>query len=120
LTFLRNDLDDFGSQFKGKMGRASAVATWDVRRHSILFGGDYTNSTIDTGSHRVPPPPGQPPGNPVLLAQDKTREIAGLTLQDQFEIYRKLTVIAGARYDSYSDFQSRVTPRAAVIYRASD
>jgi outer membrane receptor protein involved in Fe transport len=120
LTFLRSDLDDFGSQFRGKMARASAVATWDVRRHSILFGGDYTNSTIDTGSHRVPPPPGQPPGNPLLLAQDKTREIAGLTLQDQFEVYRRLTVTAGARYDSYSDFQSRVTPRAAVIYRASD
>jgi outer membrane receptor protein involved in Fe transport len=56
----------------------------------------------------------------VLLAEDKTREITGFTLQDQIEIAKKLSVIAGARYDHYSDFQSRTTPRAAVIYRAND
>jgi iron complex outermembrane receptor protein len=120
LIYLRNNIDDFTSQFKGNLKRASTTATLDVRRHSILFGADYTSSNIDSGSHRVPPPPGQPLGNPVLLAHDKTREITGLTLQDQFEPYRKLSIVAGARYDSYSDFQSRVTPRAAIIYRASD
>ncbi|HEX3582668.1 MAG TPA: TonB-dependent receptor, partial [Thermoanaerobaculia bacterium] len=120
LLYLKNDLNDSGSQFRGDQWRLSTNATWNVARQSILFGADYTNSNIDRGSHRVPPPPGQPPGDPVLLAANRTRKITGLTLQDQVEIGRKLTVVAGARYDSYSDFQSRTTPRAAIIFRAND
>jgi iron complex outermembrane receptor protein len=120
ILYLKNDLNDTGSQFRGALWRVSTSATWDVARQAILLGADYTNSHIDSGSHRVPPPPGQPPGPPVLLAENKTREIAGITLQDQLEVTRKLSVIAGARYDSYSDFQSRTTPRAAIIFRAND
>ncbi|HEY2323370.1 MAG TPA: TonB-dependent receptor [Thermoanaerobaculia bacterium] len=120
LLYLKNDLDDTGSQFRGNLWRLSTNATWDVAHQSILFGADYTDSKIDSGYHRVPSPPGQPPGPPVLLAEDKTREITGFTLQDQIEIAKKLSVIAGARYDHYSDFQSRTTPRAAIIYRAND
>lgn len=120
ILYLKNDLNDTGSQFRGSQWRVSTNATWDVARQSILFGADYTNSNIDSGYHRVPSAPGQPPGPPVLLAENKTREITGFTLQDQFEVTRKLTVVGGARYDSYSDFQSRTTPRAAVIFRADD
>lgn len=120
LLYLKNDLNDTGSQFRGDLWRISTSATWDVARQSILLGADYTTSNIDRGSHRVPTPPGQPPGDPVLLAANKTRKITGLTLQDQVEIGRKLSVVAGARYDSYSDFQSRTTPRAAIIFRAND
>lgn len=101
ILYLQNDLNDTGSQFRGDLWRISTTATWDVARQSILLGADYTNSHIDSGSHRVPPPPGQPPGPPVLLAENKTREITGFTLQDQLEVTRKLSVIAGARYDSY-------------------
>ncbi|HEX3109326.1 MAG TPA: TonB-dependent receptor [Thermoanaerobaculia bacterium] len=120
ILYLKNDLDDTGSQFRGNLWRLSTSATWEVAHQSILAGADYTTSHIDRGSHRIPSPPGQPPGPPVLLAENKTREIVGVTLQDQFEVMRKLTVVAGARYDSYSDFQSRTTPRAAVIFRVND
>ncbi|HEX7193221.1 MAG TPA: TonB-dependent receptor [Thermoanaerobaculia bacterium] len=120
ILFLKNDLNDTGSQFRGNLTRFSTSATWDIAHQSILAGADYTISKIDRASHRVPPPPGQPPGDPVLLAADKTRDITGITLQDQIEVAKKLSVIAGARYDSYSDFQSRVTPRAAIIFRAGD
>ena len=120
VLYLKNDLNDTGSQFRGNLWRLSTNATWDVTHQSILVGADYTNSHIDRGLHSAPPAPGQPPGPPVLLAEDKTRKITGFTLQDQIEIARKLSVIAGARYDSYSDFQSRTTPRAAIIFRAND
>jgi iron complex outermembrane receptor protein len=120
LLYLKNDLDDTGSQFSGDLWRLSTNATWDVKRQSILFGADYTSSKIDRGSHRIPGPPGQPPGAPQLLAENKTRDITGFTLQDQIEVAKKLSIIAGARYDSYSDFQSRTTPRAAIIFRASE
>jgi outer membrane receptor for ferrienterochelin and colicins len=120
ILYLRNDLNDTGSQFSGNLTRVSTNATWDVARQSILAGADYTISKIDSAYHGVPPPPGQPPGPPVLLAANKTRDITGFTLQDQMEVAKRLSIVAGARYDSYSDFHSRLTPRAAIIFRAND
>jgi outer membrane receptor protein involved in Fe transport len=48
------------------------------------------------------------------------RRITGLTLQDRIDVTPKVSVTLGARRDSYSDLQSRTTPRAAVVWRATD
>src|SRR5206468_566020 len=79
-----------------------------------------SNSTIDQAFHASPPPPGQPPTPAVLLASNVDRKITGVMLQDRIDVSDKVSVTLGARRDSYSDLQSRTTPRLSVVWRASD
>jgi len=65
-----------------------------------------------------PPPPAQPP--PPLVLADKEREVLGITLQDQFDVSDKVAVTAGARFDRYTDTDHRITPRLAVVWRATE
>jgi outer membrane receptor protein involved in Fe transport len=123
LTFLRNDINDFVSSIAGDMTRVGADVTYTGLRHnSILAGADYSLSTLDEAFHRAPPPPGAPPGPPVLslLARNKHRDVAGLLIQDRVDLSEKLSMTAGARYDSYSDLSSRVTPRLSFVWRATE
>jgi iron complex outermembrane receptor protein len=56
----------------------------------------------------------------VQIVDDADRRILGITVQDRIDVGKALTLTLGARYDSYSDFDDRVTPRIAVVWRASD
>jgi outer membrane receptor protein involved in Fe transport len=92
---------------------------WQRGRHSWLAGVGYDHGRIHEAVQRVPGAPGQPP---------RTRSIAGVqrnvwsaTVQDRFDLSDSLSLTAGARFDDYSDLgDSRLTPRLAVAWRASE
>jgi iron complex outermembrane receptor protein len=121
VTFTHSNSDDFISQFTGGLMRLTATAFYDGwARHSILLSADSTQSSIDVATHRTPPPPGRPAGPPLSLVRNGHRHILGITLQDRFDVRDRLAITLGGRYDSYSDFDERFTPRAAIVWRASD
>ncbi len=121
-SYLDNNIDDFISQISGNVIKYAADATYTGwAKNSILAGADYSTSTLDNASHRIPPPPGTP-GPPALtaLAHDVHRDVTGFLLQDRIDFNEKFSTTIGARYDSYSDLSSRVTPRIAFVWRATD
>ncbi|HJQ36780.1 MAG TPA: TonB-dependent receptor [Thermoanaerobaculia bacterium] len=115
-SWLRNRIAEQNAAGRGSVAKIAADWTWK----SWLIGADYSRSTIDEGFFRPPPPPGQPPGPLVQIVDDADRRIFGVTLQDRIDVGKALSLTLGARYDSYSDFEDRVTPRIAVVWRASD
>jgi iron complex outermembrane receptor protein len=120
-SYLRNDLDSTVSIFQGHVEKFAASLVDDAfRRQSWLLGADYSISTIGSAAFASPPPPGRPLGPAVVLARNVDRKITGLTLQDRIDVSDKMSVTLGARHDSYSDLQSRTTPRASVVWRVND
>jgi iron complex outermembrane receptor protein len=115
-SWLRNRLAEQNAAGVGSIGKLAVDLTWK----GFLIGADYSRSTIDEAFFRPAPPPGQPPGPLVQLVKDATRDILGITLQDRIDLGKSLALTLGARYDSYSDFDDRVTPRIALVWRASD
>jgi len=121
-SYLDNDIDDTGSSITGTITKFAGDVTYTGwSRNSILAGADYSISKIGDATHRIPPRPGVP-GPPVLtsLAHDVSRDITGLLFQDRIDFNEKFSTTIGARYDSYSDLKSRVTPRVAFVWRATD
>src|ERR1051325_6891738 len=115
-NWLHNRIAEQNASGSGDVGKIAADFTWK----SWLLGADYSRSTIDQAFFRFPPPPGQPSGPLVQLVRDAKRDILGVTLQDRIDLGKALALTLGARYDSYSDFAGRVTPRVALVWRASD
>jgi len=121
LTQLHNDSSDPVDILTGDLTRLGVNATWTgLARQSWLIGADHSRSGLDDAFHAVPPPPGQPPGLPQLLAHDVHRNVTGVVLQDQINVNEALTVTAGGRYDRYSDLDSRFTPRLALVWRVGE
>ncbi len=62
-------------------------------------------------------------GDKNWMEEDKSRNVSGLFLQDQIDITGQLSFTAGLRYDRYEDEEysySRITPRMAGVFRATD
>ncbi len=118
---LHNDIAEPVDILSGGLSKISANLTWTGwRRQSLLGGLDYSRSGLDSAYHAPPPPPGQPPGNPVLFASDVHRVIRGVVLQDQIELNDATTLTVGGRYDDYSDLSSRFTPRISIVWRVNE
>jgi iron complex outermembrane receptor protein len=49
-----------------------------------------------------------------------SREIVATYLQDEWDLNQELNLIAGVRYDHYSDFGGTVNPRAGIVWAFSD
>ena len=121
LSLLRNDIYTFTQDYAGDQKKAAASLIWDGwSRQSWLVALDRNASTLDHGARRRPPQPGQPIGGLVTLVNDAERDITGLTLQNTVDLGASAKLTLGARYDSYSDLDSRITPRAALVWRVSD
>jgi outer membrane receptor for ferrienterochelin and colicins len=92
------------------------------RRHEWLLGFGGSFETIDRAVFRFPPPPAGAPGGapPPVNIDDETRDAVSATLQDRFDVSDRLALIAGARFDHYSDVGDLVTPRVSLVWRASD
>jgi outer membrane receptor for ferrienterochelin and colicins len=121
LTHLHNDISEPVDILSGGLTKLAANITWSgIHKHSFLIGADYSRSGLDDAYHTPPPAPGAPLGNPVLLAHDVHRNIEGAVLQDQIDISQALTLTLGARYDHYSDLDSRFTPRISLVWRVND
>jgi iron complex outermembrane receptor protein len=121
ITYLHNDENDNASAVVGRLARLATTFNWTGwKRQTWLAGADYTRSALDDAYHRPPPIPGQPPAGLLLFAHDVNRSITGAVLQDQIDVAEKFSVTLGARFDSYSDLDSRITPRASIVWRATD
>ena len=122
VTFLRNDVDNFVSLIEGDVVETGVDVLWNgMKRHSWLFGAEVSRSSIEHAEFRPAPPRGQPPpATRSVLAVDEARTIFGVTVQDRFDLTDTLSLTAGARFDSYSDLEERVTPRVAIVWRARD
>jgi iron complex outermembrane receptor protein len=122
VQYLHNDLraptNTFeGDQAKGSaevFGRFGAAQTW-------VAGIEYLDGHIDLASINFAPlAPGQPPGPRAPPVRDRSRRTASLYAQDQIELGDKVSATIGARYDHSSEQGSRVTPRAALVYRLAE
>jgi outer membrane receptor for ferrienterochelin and colicins len=104
-----------------------------ARRQSWVFDAAYTRSKIDDALFKIPqgpiqqpaPPPGQPrPPQPVLpldfSIRDERLAFTSFMAQDTIDASAKLAITIGARVDQYGDVDTRVTPRASMVYRATD
>jgi len=121
VSILKNDIYNFSFAFDGDQTKIAANVMWDGwARQSWLVAADRSHSTIDHGARRRPPPPGQTIGPLQTLVTGADRDITGFILQDTIDLANAVALTLGARYDSYSDLDSRVTPRAALVWRASD
>jgi outer membrane receptor for ferrienterochelin and colicins len=119
LTYLSNDLGHFTTAMTGDLLKGGVDAVWDgFARQSWLASAEISRSTIDEAFF-APARPGQPPVR-TLLARDKERTVTGLTLQDTISVRDNVSLTLGARHDSYSDLDDRVTPRVALVWRATD
>lgn len=103
-----------GQRFKGSVFEAATTLQWKAsRRHNVLADLSFARSHIDRAQLTLVP---------LLRAdiRDINRDFSALTLQDQIELGSRLTLTLGLRGDHYEDVGNRITPRAGVVYRASD
>jgi len=59
-------------------------------------------------------------GTEFSYAPDKTRHLVYLSLQDEWSFRDKWQLVAGVRYDNYSDFGDTINPRVALIWETLD
>ncbi|OQX20530.1 MAG: hypothetical protein BWK80_35660 [Desulfobacteraceae bacterium IS3] len=96
-----------------------------------LIGVDYEKTAMEDVWHAInydpstyePTPLQRYTGAKNWLAEDKSRKVLGLLLQDQIDITERMAFTAGLRYDRYDDEDnsySRLTPRIAGVFRATD
>ncbi len=57
---------------------------------------------------------------PGPVADDADRRALSLVLQDEYRIDEMTTLTAGLRYDDYEDIGDNLSPRLALVWRASD
>src|SRR5262249_20458689 len=53
-------------------------------------------------------------------AVDETRRLGSLSVQDQIDLSDELALILSARYERFDRFQKELTPRLALVWRATD
>lgn len=56
-------------------------------------------------------------GTENIYAPDKTRQLVFLSLQDEWGFTENWELVAGIRYDEYSDFGDTINPRLALIWQ---
>lgn len=108
--------------FRGQRYELGADADWRWGAHHWLV--EATAGALDVDRSILPqagpPPPGvpMPPSiRPAAISAHLPSQ--ALLLQDQFDLAPELALTLGARYDRFSDVTTRVTPRAALVWRAS-
>lgn len=57
---------------------------------------------------------------PFVFINNVARNVAYVSLQDEWRLYRDLELTAGVRYDRYSDFGGTTNPRMALVWSANE
>lgn len=126
------------SDLDGDMREAGFSLHWKgAPRQSWLFDAAVTQSNIDSGVFPDPvtpggptagPPAGSGPGPGLIPAPgpvgfriaNESLTFVSFMAQDTIDASDRLALTLGARFDHYSDVDTRVTPRASVVFRASE
>lgn len=116
-AFLHNRYDP--GRFRGSVTDLAAGLTAQRGRHDLLLEGALAFGRIDRAVRLLAPVPGQPPPTPLVL-EDLRRNVRSVLAQDRIELGSRVSLTVGARYDHYGDVDARVTPRASVVWRATD
>ncbi|MEM9300859.1 MAG: TonB-dependent receptor [Pseudomonadota bacterium] len=122
VAWLRHGDNDMASNdlqfFEGGRSEVGADVAQTFGRHRMLAQASIGRRET-TGLTLPPPgiPGGRPPPPPVRL--DLDQDTASFLLQDEIDL-DPVTVTLGARYDRIEDFDSRVSPRAAAVWRLDD
>lgn len=119
VQYLLNDFEVTSLAFDGSQWRLGFDMERSLGRHRLLAGVEWVDGLVDSASFAPPPLPGlapQPMSEP-LMTQD--RQLVGLYAQDQITLRGDLELTIGARFDDNSEVGQRVTPRLAMVYRAS-
>jgi outer membrane receptor protein involved in Fe transport len=56
-------------------------------------------------------------GTENIYAPNKSRQLVFFSLQDEWDLSKNWELVAGVRYDNYSDFGDTVNPRVALIWK---
>ncbi|WAC46204.1 TonB-dependent receptor [Pseudomonas sp. SL4(2022)] len=72
--------------------------------HKVTLGGGYNRDELDV----------------TINAQSAARDNAFALLQDEWQINDQWTLVAGARYDHFDDFDSALTPKVSLGWRDGD
>jgi iron complex outermembrane receptor protein len=98
-----------GTRAKGSWMGVESQFNWDIRHNNrLILGVEYKRhfhasyKTFDNYQ--------------TYFDQDFPFEEITAYIQDEYQLLKNLSVVAGARYDKYSGRIESVTPRAAVIY----
>ena len=57
--------------------------------------------------------------SPFIFVGDHDRDLWYVSVQDHWQVSPRLEITAGLRFDHYSDFDSTVNPRLALVYKPS-
>jgi len=121
LGRLHDRLAGFPSEFESHLTRAGADLHWTGwARHSFLLSAELSSLGIERGYHAPASrnADGQP--RPPLEIADISRHVVAVTLQDRIDLAEPLSATAGVRWDHYDDIGNRITPRLALVWRASE
>jgi len=123
LTLLGNDLETPGTTFESTLVQGAFELRADLSdTNRLLVGIEAYTAEIDaTRNVPAPPTPGGPPPPTLTLVLDGAdREVKSALVQDEIDLPANVRVTAGLRYDDTSDVDDRLTPRLAVVWRASE
>jgi outer membrane receptor for ferrienterochelin and colicins len=117
-TLRNNDFRTPGNSFEGDVRELGLDASGRAGAHEWLAGAAFQQSAIDTALFRRPAAANRPPT--VVEVRDQRREVWSLLAQDRFDATKEVSVTAGVRFDDDSNVGSRLTPRAAFVWRISE
>jgi outer membrane receptor for ferrienterochelin and colicins len=108
------------SRYQGHEWRYAFEGQWRQGAQLWLYEIARLNQTIERGFFpAAPPPPGQR-ANPSIDIKNKSSVLSSIMLQDQIDLSQSLSATLGARYDALAQLDNRITPRAALVWRAND
>jgi outer membrane receptor for ferrienterochelin and colicins len=131
LNDRRNRYRASSANLDGDVQEAGASLQWSgARRQAWLFDASFTRSHIERA---VFPDPVVPPGVPAVpgapprplpplgfIVEDENLAFVSLMAQNTIDASSRIALTIGGRFDRYGDVDSRVTPRASLVFRASD
>jgi outer membrane receptor for ferrienterochelin and colicins len=102
-----------------------------LNKHDVLFGMDYShtlqgdtyaerNYYVDANGRLISMPNGSYTGDRNWMAENLSRRVFGVYVQDQYSITNQWMLTAGLRWDDYDDIGNDFTPRLAAVYQLSD
>ncbi|WP_455211302.1 TonB-dependent receptor plug domain-containing protein [Kaarinaea lacus] len=102
-----------------------------IEKHNLLIGVDYSqtrqgetyaerNYYVNDQGQFVRIPNSRYTGDWNWMAEDLSRRVFALYVQDQYSITDRWMLTAGLRWDDYNDIGSDITPRLAAVYQLSD
>ena len=128
LNERRNRFRSVTGDLDGDVREAGVALQWSgAPRQSWLFDVSFTQSNIDEAVFPTPQPPSAPaPSAPPRLGptgftvRDESLAFFSIMAQDTIEASSRVAITVGGRVDRYADVDTRVTPRASVVFRASE